>query len=118
MVIHHVAVNMPIKYNCVAVCNSYLPIITCAYEMLAVMLLGSNYYCASMLCLLYARISTNCKAYGLMYQVSVSNPFENPIAKRLYDEWLGQPGSENAKKYLHTKYHPVVKSVASQLQNW
>ncbi|BAF13185.1 protein NAR1 [Oryza sativa Japonica Group] len=50
--------------------------------------------------------------------VSVSNPFENPIAKRLYDEWLGQPGSENAKKYLHTKYHPVVKSVASQLQNW
>jgi len=50
--------------------------------------------------------------------VSISNPFDNPITKRLYDEWLGQPGSENAKKYLHTNYHPVVKSVASQLQNW
>ncbi|XP_062214592.1 protein NAR1-like isoform X1 [Phragmites australis] len=50
--------------------------------------------------------------------VSVSNPFDNPITKRLYDEWLGQPGSENAKRYLHTDYHPVVKSVASQLQNW
>jgi len=50
--------------------------------------------------------------------VSISNPFDNPITKRLYDEWLGQPGSENSKKYLHTDYHPVVKSVASQLQNW
>ncbi|CAM0145661.1 unnamed protein product [Urochloa decumbens] len=50
--------------------------------------------------------------------VSISDPFDNPITKRLYDEWLGQPGSENAKKYLHTDYHPVVKSVASQLQNW
>lgn len=54
----------------------------------------------------------------LMYQISISDPFSNPIAKKLYDEWLGQPGSENAKKYLHTEYHPVVKSVASQLQNW
>jgi hypothetical protein len=53
-----------------------------------------------------------------MYQISISDPFSNPIAKKLYDEWLGQPGSENAKKYLHTEYHPVVKSVASQLQNW
>ncbi|KAL6894054.1 hypothetical protein ACP4OV_008152 [Aristida adscensionis] len=53
-----------------------------------------------------------------MQDVSVSDPFDNPIAKRLYDEWLGQPGSENAKRYLHTDYHPVVKSVASQLQNW
>lgn len=50
--------------------------------------------------------------------ISISDPFSNPIAKKLYDEWLGQPGSENAKKYLHTEYHPVVKSVASQLQNW
>ncbi|KAL5217001.1 hypothetical protein ABZP36_017685 [Zizania latifolia] len=53
-----------------------------------------------------------------MQDVSISNPFENPIAKRLYDEWLGQPGSENAKRYLHTVYHPMVKSMASQLQNW
>ncbi|XBH89505.1 hypothetical protein VPH35_081386 [Triticum aestivum] len=50
--------------------------------------------------------------------VSISNPFDNPIAKRLYDDWLVQPGSDNAKRYLHTQYHPVVKSVTSQLQNW
>ncbi|TVU45016.1 hypothetical protein EJB05_04485 [Eragrostis curvula] len=50
--------------------------------------------------------------------VLISDPFDNPITKRLYDEWLGQPGSESAKRYLHTDYHPVVKSVASQLQNW
>ena len=67
---------------------------------------------------------TLCQLYALalivylLYQVSISNPFDNPITKRLYDEWLGQPGSENSKKYLHTDYHPVVKSVASQLQNW
>uniref|UniRef100_A0ACD5WDI0 Uncharacterized protein n=2 Tax=Avena sativa TaxID=4498 RepID=A0ACD5WDI0_AVESA len=53
-----------------------------------------------------------------MQDVSISSPFDNPIAKRLYDDWLMQPGSENAKKYLHTQYHPVVKSVTSQLQNW
>uniref|UniRef100_A0A453LTH6 Iron hydrogenase small subunit domain-containing protein n=1 Tax=Aegilops tauschii subsp. strangulata TaxID=200361 RepID=A0A453LTH6_AEGTS len=54
----------------------------------------------------------------LVNQVSISNPFDNPIAKRLYDDWLVQPGSDNAKRYLHTQYHPVVKSVTSQLQNW
>ena len=53
-----------------------------------------------------------------MQDVSISNPFDNPIAKRLYDDWLVQPGSDNAKRYLHTQYHPVVKSVTSQLQNW
>jgi len=53
-----------------------------------------------------------------MQEVSISSPFDNPIAKSLYDDWLVQPGSENAKKYLHTQYHPVVKSVTSQLQNW
>nr|CAD1822552.1 unnamed protein product [Ananas comosus var. bracteatus] len=53
-----------------------------------------------------------------MQDVLVANPFDNPIAKRLYDEWLGEPGSEKAKKYLHTEYHPLVKSIASQLHNW
>ncbi|XP_017243825.1 protein NAR1 [Daucus carota subsp. sativus] len=50
--------------------------------------------------------------------ILISDPFDNPLAKRLYDEWLQQPGSEQAKKHLHTQYHPVVKSITSQLQNW
>ncbi|XP_009394717.2 protein NAR1 isoform X1 [Musa acuminata AAA Group] len=53
-----------------------------------------------------------------MQDVEVADPFDNPIVKRLYDEWLGQPGSEKARKYLHTEYHLLVKSTASQLQNW
>ncbi|XP_074320988.1 protein NAR1-like [Silene latifolia] len=53
-----------------------------------------------------------------MSNVIVADPFQNPIVKGLYAEWLGQPGSENAKRYVHTQYHPVVKSVTSQLQNW
>ncbi|XP_055820479.1 protein NAR1 isoform X2 [Solanum dulcamara] len=50
--------------------------------------------------------------------VVVADPFNNPIIKGLYSEWLEQPGSEKAKRYLHTEYHPVVKSITSQLQNW
>lgn len=53
-----------------------------------------------------------------MENVLVANPSENPIIKRLYEEWLGYPGSEKAKRYLHTEYHPIVKSITSQLQNW
>ncbi|KNA06034.1 hypothetical protein SOVF_184760 [Spinacia oleracea] len=53
-----------------------------------------------------------------MENVMVSDPFQNPIARGLYDEWLEQPGSDKAKKYLHTQYHPVVKSITSQLHNW
>ncbi|KAL6567554.1 Cytosolic Fe-S cluster assembly factor nar1 [Orobanche gracilis] len=51
-------------------------------------------------------------------EVLVSEPSENPRIKWLYDEWLGQPGSEIAKRHLYTEYHPVVKSISSQLQNW
>ncbi|GAB2301035.1 Cytosolic Fe-S cluster assembly factor nar1 [Dionaea muscipula] len=53
-----------------------------------------------------------------MENVLVADPFENPIARSLYDEWLEQPGSNKAKQYLHTQYHPVVKSITSQLHNW
>lgn len=51
-------------------------------------------------------------------QVELADPFDNPVVQRLYDEWLGQPGSEKAKRFLHTEYHPLVKSTASQLHNW
>ncbi|WCJ28162.1 Cytosolic iron-sulfur assembly component 3 [Euphorbia peplus] len=53
-----------------------------------------------------------------MENVLVADPFENPLVRRLYDEWLEEPGSEKSKKYMHTEYHPVVKSITAQLNNW
>ncbi|GAB4826474.1 Cytosolic Fe-S cluster assembly factor nar1 [Ancistrocladus abbreviatus] len=53
-----------------------------------------------------------------MENVLIADPFHNPIAKGLYDEWLDRPGSDRAKIFLHTAYHPVVKSITSQLHNW
>ncbi|GJY27691.1 NAR1-like protein [Tanacetum coccineum] len=53
-----------------------------------------------------------------MENVLVADPFENPIVKSLYSEWLGHPGSEKAKTYIHTQYHRIEKSVTSQLNNW
>ncbi|KAK9226507.1 hypothetical protein WN943_011555 [Citrus x changshan-huyou] len=50
--------------------------------------------------------------------VMVADPFKNPLVKSLYDEWLEQPGSEKAKKHVHTEYYPVVKSITAQLHNW
>ena len=51
-------------------------------------------------------------------QVLVADPFLNPFVKSLYEEWLEQPGSEKAKRHMHTEYHPVVKSITAQLHNW
>ncbi|XP_030496336.2 protein NAR1 [Cannabis sativa] len=53
-----------------------------------------------------------------MENVQIADPFENPHIKSLYNEWLEQPGSEKAKKHMHTEYHPLVKSITSQLHNW
>lgn len=53
-----------------------------------------------------------------MENVAVADPFQNPIVKGLYEEWVEEPGSEKAKQYLHTQYHPIVKSITSQLHNW
>ncbi|KAE7995247.1 hypothetical protein FH972_000067 [Carpinus fangiana] len=53
-----------------------------------------------------------------MENVMVADPFKNPIVRSLYDDWLEQPGSEKAKRIMHTEYHPVVKSITSQLHNW
>ncbi|KAH9756168.1 protein NAR1 [Citrus sinensis] len=47
-----------------------------------------------------------------------ADPFKNSLVKSLYDEWLEQPGSEKAKKHVHTEYYPVVKSITAQLHNW
>ncbi|KAF3451855.1 hypothetical protein FNV43_RR07951 [Rhamnella rubrinervis] len=53
-----------------------------------------------------------------MENVLVADPFLNPFVKSLYDEWLELPGSEKAKRHMHTEYHPVVKSITAQLHNW
>ncbi|XP_050213456.1 protein NAR1 [Mercurialis annua] len=53
-----------------------------------------------------------------MENVLVADPFENPLVKSLYNEWLDEPGSEKAKRFMHTEYHPIVKSITSQLHNW
>ncbi|KAL9684347.1 hypothetical protein QQ045_021783 [Rhodiola kirilowii] len=50
--------------------------------------------------------------------VMVADPFHNPIIRGIYDEWLEQPGSELAIKYMHTEYHPIQKSVTAQMHNW
>lgn len=53
-----------------------------------------------------------------MENVLVASPFDSPIIKGLYEKWLEQPGSVKARRYMHTQYHPVEKSITSQLQNW
>ncbi|XP_058081624.1 protein NAR1 isoform X2 [Magnolia sinica] len=53
-----------------------------------------------------------------MENVLVADPYENPLVKNLYAEWLGNPGSEKAKRHIHTEYHPILKSITSQLHNW
>ncbi|XP_061339825.1 protein NAR1 isoform X2 [Gastrolobium bilobum] len=53
-----------------------------------------------------------------VYMENVTAPFDNPIIKGLYDKWLGQPGSDKARRYMHTQYHPIEKSITSQLHNW
>nr|CAJ55835.1 hypothetical protein [Medicago truncatula] len=50
--------------------------------------------------------------------LAIEEPFDNPIIKGLYDKWLGQPGFEKARSYMHTQYHPVQKSITSELHNW
>ncbi|CAH1439893.1 unnamed protein product [Lactuca virosa] len=53
-----------------------------------------------------------------MQNVLVADPFENMMVKRSYESWLEHPGSEKAKQHIHTQYHPIVKSITSQLNNW
>ena len=43
--------------------------------------------------------------YAQDKNVSLRMSHENPLVKKIYDEFLIAPGSYKAKKYLHTKYH-------------
>ncbi|KAH7366262.1 hypothetical protein KP509_18G070200 [Ceratopteris richardii] len=51
-------------------------------------------------------------------EVNVSNPYENPIIKGLYDSWLDHPGSQKCLQVMHTGYHTREKNVASEISNW
>jgi len=78
----------------------------CLYSVYSVLVLQSFYLPITML------------LFFLDMQVLIKDPFENLLVKSLYDEWLEKPGSEKAKKHMHTEYHPMVKSVTAQLHNW
>ncbi|KAK6917857.1 LOW QUALITY PROTEIN: Iron hydrogenase, small subunit [Dillenia turbinata] len=39
--------------------------------------------------------------------VLITNPFDNPIMKQIYEEWLGRPGSDKNKEFLYTQYHLI-----------
>lgn len=42
--------------------------------------------------------------YGIDSDKTIRKSHENPVIKQLYKEWLGEPGSHEAHKYLHTEY--------------
>ncbi len=42
--------------------------------------------------------------YGIDSDKAIRKSHENPVIKQLYKEWLGEPGSHEAHKYLHTEY--------------
>ena len=42
--------------------------------------------------------------YSADKEKKIRRSHENPVVKRIYDEWLGKPGSEKAHEVLHTKY--------------
>lgn len=39
-------------------------------------------------------------------KLPIRKSHENPVVKKVYDEFLEKPGSEKAHKLLHTHYHP------------
>jgi len=39
-------------------------------------------------------------------QLPVRESHKNPVVQQVYQEFLYQPGSRKAEKFLHTKYHP------------
>ena len=44
--------------------------------------------------------------YSIDSAKTIRRSHENPVVKKLYAEFLGEPGSEMAHKLLHTHYHP------------
>lgn len=53
-----------------------------------------------------------------LQEVDVKDPFSNPVARGLYDEWLDHPRSAKSLEYLHTSYHSIEKNLVNQLSDW
>ncbi|BBN09827.1 cytosolic iron-sulfur assembly component 3 [Marchantia polymorpha subsp. ruderalis] len=51
-------------------------------------------------------------------EVDVKDPFNNPVVKGLYDEWLQHPRSARALDIMHTTYHNREMSLGSKLNDW
>ena len=47
--------------------------------------------------------------YSIDEKSTIRKSHESPVMKMLYQEFLQNPGSEIAHKYLHTSYHPQKK---------
>lgn len=46
-------------------------------------------------------------------------PMNNPVLKRIYNEWVGGgPHSETAKRQFHTQYHKREKTLTTTLSDW
>lgn len=47
--------------------------------------------------------------YSIDEKSTIRKSHENPIIKKIYQEYLGKPGSELAEKLLHTTYQKREK---------
>lgn len=47
--------------------------------------------------------------YSIDEKSTIRKSHENPVIKKLYEEYLEKPGSEKAHKLLHTTYTPRAK---------
>ena len=54
--------------------------------------------------------------YMADHEMPIRKSHENPSIIKLYEEFLGEPGSELAHKLLHTEYFPKSNEVTIHLQ--
>ena len=43
--------------------------------------------------------------YSIDEQSVIRKSHQNPVVKKIYEEFIEEPGSKIAHKYLHTTYH-------------
>ena len=54
------------------------------------------------------KLRANC-LYSIDEKSTIRKSHENPVVKKIYEEFLEEPGSYRAHKLLHTKYHEREK---------
>lgn len=47
--------------------------------------------------------------YSIDERSTIRKSHQNPVVKKIYEEFFGEPGSEVAHKYLHTEYSAKKK---------